>query len=126
MCPSSVILRWLQPPKDRRTAGRSFAALRMTLSASSEQTFDHPVRLDPDILRRRGPGEPGIVMMSPARATTNPAPADGVTSRTVILNPVGRPSLVGSSEKEYWFLAMQTGVSPSPIDSRSWMLFSAV
>ena len=53
---------------------------------------------------------PGIVMISPASATTKPAPAEGVTSRMVIRNPAGRPSLVGSSEKEYWFFAMQTGV----------------
>ena len=64
-------------------------------------------------------------MMSPASATTKPAPAEGVTSFTVMRKPVGRPSLVGSSESEYWFLAMQTGVCPSPIDSRRWMFFSA-
>src|SRR6266550_1185213 len=57
---------------------------------------------------------PGIVMMSPANATTNPAPAEGRTSRTCSVNPVGAPSCVASSENDYCFLAMHTGVSPSP------------
>src|SRR5467141_1080331 len=57
---------------------------------------------------------PGIVMMSPANATTNPAPAEGRMSRTCSVNPVGAPSCVASSENEYCVLAMHTGVSPSP------------
>src|ERR1041385_5356255 len=60
---------------------------------------------------------PGIVMMSPASATTNPAPAEAYTSRMVIRNPDGRPSRVGSSLNEYCVLAMQTGVAPRPIAS---------
>src|SRR6266508_2112298 len=57
---------------------------------------------------------PGIVRMSPASATTKPAPADGRMSRTCSMNPVGAPSWVGSSENEYCVFAMQTGVSPRP------------
>ena len=60
---------------------------------------------------------PGIVMIDPVFTTTNPAPADGVTSRTVIRKPRGRPSSAGLSENEYWVLAMQTGASASPKDS---------
>jgi len=37
---------------------------------------------------------PGMVMMSPASATTKPAPAEGYTSRTVMRNPDGAPSRV--------------------------------
>ena len=57
-------------------------------------------------------------MMSPAFATTNPAPADPYTSLIVMRNPVGLPSRVWSSVSEYCVFAMQTGVSPSPIDVR--------
>ncbi len=39
--------------------------------------------------------------------------------------PFGRPSLVGSSLKLYWVLAMQTGVLPSPMASSWAMFFSA-
>ena len=37
-------------------------------------------------------GRPGMVMMSPVRATTNPAPADTFTLRTVMVKPLGAPS----------------------------------
>src|SRR2546427_533113 len=57
---------------------------------------------------------PGMVMMSPASATTNPAPAEGRMSRTCSVNPAGAPSCVASSENEYCVLAMHTGVSPNP------------
>src|SRR5438552_2789487 len=57
---------------------------------------------------------PGIVMMSPASATTKPAPAAGTMSRTCSVYPLGAPSFEASSEKEYCVLAMHTGVSPSP------------
>jgi len=39
-------------------------------------------------------GSPGIVMMLPVSATTNPAPADSLSSRTVILKFSGLPSFV--------------------------------
>ena len=61
---------------------------------------------------------PGIVMIDPVFTTTNPAPAEGATSRTVIRNPRGRPSSVGSSENEYCVFAMHTGAFASPKDSR--------
>ena len=70
-------------------------------------------------------GRPGIVMMSPHCATTNPAPAAGYTSFTVMRNPVGRPSLVASSLNEYCVFAMQIGVVPRPIDWRYSMFRSA-
>ena len=63
-------------------------------------------------------GNPGMVMMSPHCATTNPAPAAGYTSFTVMRNPVGRPSSVASSLSEYCVFAMQIGVLPSPMDCR--------
>ena len=55
-----------------------------------------------------------MVMMSPVRATRKPAPADTFTFRTVTVKPLGAPSRPGSSEKEYWVLAMQMGRSPKP------------
>ncbi len=58
--------------------------------------------------------KPGIVIMSPASATTNPAPADGRMSLTCSVNPLGAPSLVASSENDYCVFAMHTGVSPNP------------
>src|SRR5512146_579844 len=63
-------------------------------------------------------GSPGMVMISPACATMNPAPADGRTSLTVMRKPDGRPRRVASSVNEYCVLAMQMGVWPSPMDSR--------
>src|SRR5947209_4966459 len=54
---------------------------------------------------------PGMVMMSPASGTTNPAPADGRMSRTWSVKPLGAPSFAGSSLKEYCVFAMHTGVS---------------
>ena len=59
-------------------------------------------------------GRPGMVMMSPVRATINPAPALTFRFRTVTVKPRGAPSSAGSSEKEYWVLAMQMGSAPKP------------
>ena len=70
-------------------------------------------------------GSPGIVIMSPVSATVKPAPAETLTLRTVTLNPSGAPSFAGSSEKEYWVFAMQTGSLPKPRDSSSAICFSA-
>lgn len=43
------------------------------------------------------------------RATyRNPAPADNLTERIGMVNPEGTPFNLGSWEKEYWVLAMQT------------------
>lgn len=63
-------------------------------------------------------GSPGIVMMSPHCATTNPAPADARTSLTWMRKPRGRPSTDASSVSEYGVFAIQIGVLPRPIDSR--------
>ena len=57
-------------------------------------------------------GSPGIVMMSPVSATTNPAPADTRSARTVISKSVGAPSNVGLSEKLYCVFATHTGSPP--------------
>ena len=59
-------------------------------------------------------GRPGMVMMSPVRATMNPAPALTFRFRTVTVKPSGAPSRVGSSDREYWVFAMHTGRSPKP------------
>ena len=56
--------------------------------------------------------EPGIVITSPVRTTIKPAPAAMRQLRIVILKPLGRPKSAGSSEKEYWVLAMQIGRLP--------------
>ena len=57
-------------------------------------------------------GRPGMVMMSPVMATMNSAPAESRTSRTLISWPSGAPYRLGSVEKLYWVLAMQTGKWP--------------
>ena len=54
-------------------------------------------------------GSPGIVIIEPVSATINPAPADTLSSLTVMVNPVGAPSSVASSENEYWVFATQIG-----------------
>ena len=43
-------------------------------------------------------GRPGMVMISPVRATRNPAPADTLILRTVTVKPVGAPQLVPESD----------------------------
>ncbi len=62
-------------------------------------------------------GNPGMVMMSPVCTTTKPAPALTRTLDTVTVNPSGRPSFPGSSDREYWVLAMHTGRPPKPMAS---------
>src|SRR5262249_45116513 len=63
-------------------------------------------------------GRPGIVMMSPQIATTNPAPADSRTSRTGSVKPSGAPMTDGSAVKLYCVLAMHTGTWPKPAFSK--------
>ena len=46
-------------------------------------------------------GRPGMVMMSPVRATKKLAPAETFTFLMVTVKPSGAPSLLGSSEKLY-------------------------
>ena len=55
-----------------------------------------------------------MVMMLPVSATTKPAPALTLASRTVMRKPRGAPSFVWSSLKLYWVLAMHTGMPPKP------------
>ena len=59
-------------------------------------------------------GRPGIVRMSPVSTTMKPAPADTFTFLMVTVKPSGAPSLVGSSEKDYWVLATQMGHLSKP------------
>ena len=54
-------------------------------------------------------GRPGMVMISPVFTTMKPAPAETLTSRTVILKPRGAPVRFLLSEKLNWVFAMQTG-----------------
>lgn len=67
----------------------------------SEKPRYIPVVVNVYFIRRRLFREPGIVIMSPVRATINPAPADRRTSRTVSVKPFGLPSFCGSSDREY-------------------------
>ncbi len=55
-----------------------------------------------------------MVITSPHSATTKPAPADSRTSRTGSTKPAGAPNSLGSAEKLYCVLAMQTGRWPKP------------
>ena len=64
-------------------------------------------------------------MIEPVWTTMNPAPAESRTSLTVMVKWVGRPSFFGSSEREYWVLAMQTGSPAAPRDSISLIAFLA-
>ena len=59
-------------------------------------------------------GRPGMVRISPVRATRKPAPAETLIFRTVTVKFSGAPRSLGSSEKEYWVLAMQMGYWPKP------------
>src|ERR1035441_2808567 len=54
-------------------------------------------------------GRPGMVMILPQMTTTNPAPADILSSLTLMRNPLGRPRRAGSSDKDMGVLAMQIG-----------------
>ena len=62
-------------------------------------------------------GRPGMVMISPMRATMKPAPMDGLNSRTVTVKPCGRPRSEALSESEYWVLATQIGSLSHPFSS---------
>src|SRR5262249_49168379 len=57
-------------------------------------------------------GRPGMVMISPQIATTNSAPAESRTSRTVTTGWSGAPLVSALVVKLYWVLAMQTGSLP--------------
>src|SRR5690349_15080486 len=62
-------------------------------------------------------GRPGMSIMSPATATTNPAPAERRTSRTGNSDPWGAPMSLGSWLMDDWVLAMQMGSAPYPLAS---------
>ena len=62
-------------------------------------------------------GNPGIVIIVPVMATTNPAPAETQTSRMWNGKPSGLPRIVLSSDIDYWFFALHTGIEPNPSDS---------
>ena len=62
-------------------------------------------------------GRPGMVIISPVSTTMKPAPAEILTFLTVTVKPSGAPSRVGSSEKLYCVLAMQTGRPPKPSEA---------
>ena len=71
-------------------------------------------------------GSPGMVMISPVRATMNPAPADTFRFRTVMVKSSGAPSRDASSLKDYWVFATQMGIFPYPSSvSRSACFFAA-
>ena len=53
-----------------------------------------------------------MVMISPQIATTKPAPAESLTSRTGTTWSFGAPRRLGSVENEYCVLAMHTGSLP--------------
>ena len=53
-----------------------------------------------------------MVMISPQIATTNSAPADSRTSRTLMVWSAGAPLASGLVENEYWVLATQIGNLP--------------
>jgi hypothetical protein len=55
----------------------------------------------------------------------NPAPAQTLKARTVTLKPSGAPSRAGSSDREYWVLAMQMGRPPKPRSKSPLACFSA-
>ena len=59
-------------------------------------------------------GRPGMVMISPQIATTNSAPAESRTSRTLMVWSVGAPLASALVENVYCVLAMQTGACRSP------------
>lgn len=59
-------------------------------------------------------GNPGMVMIFPARATVKPAPALTFICRTVTVKSSGAPSLLGSSEKLLCVFAMHTGNRSKP------------
>src|ERR1039458_702458 len=56
-------------------------------------------------------GRPGMVMILPQMTTTNPAPADILSSLTLMRNPLGRPRRSGSSDRDIGVLAMHMGRS---------------
>jgi len=68
-------------------------------------------------------GSPGIFIIAPHNATINPAPAETVIPRTLMVKPSGLPSSLALSLSEYCVFAMQIGSLSKP--SRSKLAISA-
>ena len=60
-------------------------------------------------------GRPGIVIISPLKATINPAPTDGFKSLIVTVNPSGLANNFGLSDYEYCDFAIQIGNLSHPL-----------
>ena len=71
-------------------------------------------------------GSPGIRIISPEIATKNPAPADGIISLILTVNPVGRPSKEAWSDNEYCVLATQIGNWLNPCSVYFLILFFVI
>src|SRR5216683_315398 len=67
-------------------------------------------------------GRPSISIMLPAITTTNPAPAESEALVTLSVQTAGAPRRLGSSDKEYCVLAMQTGNFAWPQSVNCWSL----
>ena len=78
----------------------------------SEKALNLAILVKVDIFSRRHTRQTRHRHYFPQTATTKPAPADKRTSRTGTECPVGAPRKLGSVEKEYCVLAMQTGSLP--------------
>ena len=68
---------------------------------------------------------PGMVIMSPQRATIQPAPVYGRRSRIGTVNPVGAFFRAGSCESERCVFAIQTGRRASSESAHSAAFFFA-
>ena len=67
----------------------------------------------------------GIWLSGAFMHADKPAPADSLTSLTVIVKSLGQPSFVGSSDREYCVFATHTGILSKPMASISFIAFSA-
>lgn len=54
-------------------------------------------------------GRPGMISIAPEVITGNPATAENEILLTCRVQLIGVPIRLGSSESEYWVLAMHTG-----------------
>src|SRR5437870_12603075 len=108
----------------RNPAPLSFVDAAVTLLfllASKSEPFSHlqmPVILPESSTSidaaRETLGSPGMSIMLPEITTTNPAPAESDALVTFRVQPLGAPSSLGLSDREYWVFAMQTGSFPYP------------
>ena len=70
-------------------------------------------------------GNPGIVIIFPAKTTIKPAPAFSSTSLTLNSKDSVQSNFFASSENEYWVFAIHTGKFANPISSIFLMFSSA-